>query len=561
MVVFPKVFFPFAEPVTATLYSFAMFSLAFVARPIGSIVFTAVDRRHGRGVKLTIALFLLGFSTMAVSFLPGYAQIGAWSLYLLGVLRVGQGLALGGAWDGLASLLALNAPIERRGFYAAIPQLGAPLGFMVASVLFSFFLLNLSEADFLDWGWRYPFFCAFAINVVALFSRLAACRHRRVRSPSGAGRLEPSPIIPLIRNHAPELLVGALIPLASFALFHLVTVFPISWITLFTQRSAGEFLMVQCSGAFICAGAIVASGLIADQIGRRMLLLVSAGLIAVFAIASTIAPLIVEENAIGQTIYVNAGFALLGLSYGQSSGAVTSQLEQRYRYTGAALTNDLAWLLGAGFAPLIVLYLSARYGLACVGLYLLSGAVTPFSRSPSPARKSGRSEPAEPIIRPSPSAPRHPRSGEGSWSDSPGHLASPPRLPSRGSLARKGPARLGAARRLGAAHRLQPGRHEPSGDVAVQQRNLIIASTALMLLVIVPVIALTFMFAWRYRASNTEATYDPDWHHSTQLEVVIWTVPLLIIIALGAMTWISTHTLDPFRPLSRSRPTSPCPPT
>jgi cytochrome o ubiquinol oxidase subunit 2 len=102
---------------------------------------------------------------------------------------------------------------------------------------------------------------------------------------------------------------------------------------------------------------------------------------------------------------------------------------------------------------------------------------------------------------------------------------------------------------------------DPSGDVAVQQRNLIIASTALMLLVIVPVIALTFIFAWRYRASNADATYDPDFHHSTQLEVVIWTVPLLIIIALGAMAWISTHTLDPYRPLVGAPPTSPCPPT
>ena len=101
---------------------------------------------------------------------------------------------------------------------------------------------------------------------------------------------------------------------------------------------------------------------------------------------------------------------------------------------------------------------------------------------------------------------------------------------------------------------------EPSGDVAVQQRNLIIASTALMLLVIVPVLALTAVFAWRYRASNADATYDPDWHHSTQLEVVIWTVPLLIIIALGAMTWISTHTLDPFRPLGRLGPNKPVPP-
>lgn len=100
---------------------------------------------------------------------------------------------------------------------------------------------------------------------------------------------------------------------------------------------------------------------------------------------------------------------------------------------------------------------------------------------------------------------------------------------------------------------------DPSGDVAVQQRNLIIASTALMLLVIVPVIVLTFLFARRYRASNPKANYDPDWHHSTRLEVVIWTIPLLIVMALGAMTWISTHTLDPFRPLSRLGPKRPIP--
>src|SRR5215212_9490594 len=200
VLVFPKVFFPFAQPVTATLYSFAVFALAFVARPIGSVIFTAIDRRHGRGVKLTIALFLLGFSTMAISFLPGYTQIGASALYLLGLLRVGQGLALGGAWDGLASLLALNAPIERRGFYAAVAQLGAPAGFIVASTLFSFFMLNLSEADFLEWGWRYPFFCAFAVNVVALFSRLRLVATEEFAHLLDQGRLAPSPIIPLIRN-------------------------------------------------------------------------------------------------------------------------------------------------------------------------------------------------------------------------------------------------------------------------------------------------------------------------------------------------------------------------
>lgn len=376
VLVFPKVFFPFApDPLTATLYSFAIFALAFIARPIGSVIFMAIDRRHGRGVKLTIALFLLGGSTAAVSFLPGYAEIGAWAIYLLAGLRVAQGLALGGAWDGLASLLALNAPRERRGWYAMIPQLGAPVGFMVASALFSFFLVNLTQEDFLDWGWRFPFYCAFAINVVALFARLRLVATEEFARLMELRRLEPVPVAELLRHHAREVLIGAFVPLASFALFHLVTIFPISWITLFTDRNAGEFLIVQFSGAIIGAGAIGASGLVADQIGRRRTLLLSASLIGAFALASVVAPLIFGESAIGQTMYVTIGFALLGLSYGQTAGAVTSRLGTRYRYTGAALTSDLAWLFGAGFAPLVALWLSSQYGLACVGLYLLSGAV------------------------------------------------------------------------------------------------------------------------------------------------------------------------------------------
>ncbi|SFL45636.1 MFS transporter [Methylorubrum salsuginis] len=375
VLVFPKVFFPFAEPLAATLYSFAIFALAFVARPIGSILFMKVHERYGRGVKLTIALFLLGGSTAAISFLPSYNAIGQVAIELLAVLRILQGLALGGAWDGLASLLALNAPRERRGWYAMIPQLGAPIGFMVASALFSFFVVNLTPDDFLDWGWRFPFFCAFTINVVALFARLRLIATPEFTRLLDKGHLQPVGIVDLTRHHALDVWIGAFVPLASFALFHLVTIFPIAWNTLNSDRSAGDFLMVQFSGAIICAGAVAASGLIADQIGRRNILIISAGLITVFACGSILAPLIFGENAIGQTIYVNVGFMLLGLSYGQTAGAVTSRLGQRYRYSGAALTSDLAWLFGAGFAPLVVLYLSTEYGLALVGVYLLSGAL------------------------------------------------------------------------------------------------------------------------------------------------------------------------------------------
>ncbi|MCJ2008337.1 MFS transporter [Methylobacterium sp. E-041] len=375
VLVFPKVFFSFEpDALTATLYSFAVFSLAFIARPIGSVIFMAVDRRHGRGVKLTIALFMLGGATAAVSFLPSYASIGHASIWLLAGLRILQGLALGGAWDGLASLLALNAPRERRGWFAMIPQLGAPLGFIVASALFSFFLVNLDSADFLDWGWRFPFYCAFTINVVALFARLRLVATDEFVRLMEKGRLEPVPVIEVVRHHAVDVWIGAFVPLAAFALFHLVTIFPISWLTLFTDRSPGEFLIVQCSGAIVCAGAVAASGLIADQIGRRNALLLSSGLIAVFALGSIIAPLVFGDSAIGQTMYVTIGFMLMGLAYGQTAGAVTARLGARYRYTGAALTSDLAWLFGAGFAPLVVLWLSSRYGLWMVGLYLLSGA-------------------------------------------------------------------------------------------------------------------------------------------------------------------------------------------
>jgi MFS family permease len=353
-----------------------VFALAFIARPIGSAIFMAVDRKYGRGVKLTIALFLLGGSTAAISFLPNYAHLGAASIVLLAAFRIGQGLALGGAWDGLASLLALNAPENRRGWYAMMPQLGAPLGFMLASALFSFFLVNLDSADFLDWGWRFPFYCAFTINVVALFARLRLVATEEFARMMDLDRLRPVPALELFRHHAGDVIRGAFVPLAGFALFHLVTIFPIAWLALnnTSSRSPGEFLIVQFSGAIVCAGAIAASGLIADQIGRRNCLIMSSSLIGFFAVGSIIAPLLFGESAIGQTIYVTIGFMLLGLAYGQTAGAVSARLGNHYRYTGAALTSDFAWLLGAGFAPLVALFLSQRYGLAMIGVYLLSGA-------------------------------------------------------------------------------------------------------------------------------------------------------------------------------------------
>lgn len=371
VLVFPALVFPFADRLTGTIYSFAIFSLAFIARPLGTLLFMWVDREHGKGVKLTIALFLLGGATMALAFLPGYAEIGAAAIWLLALLRIGQGMALGGAWDGLSSLLAVNVPRERRGWYAMIPQLGAPLGLIVAAGLFAFFLGTLSPEDFLSWGWRYPFFVAFAINVVALFARLRLVATEEFRRLFENKELEPAPAFTTLFAQWRTILLGAFAPLASFALFHLVTVFPLSWVALFTSEEALHFLIIEIMGAAVGVLAIIASGLIADLVGRRAVLGISAALIAAY---SGFAPQLLDGGPLGESLYMIGGFALLGLAFGQSSGVVNSNFRAEYRYTGAAITANAAWLIGAGFAPLVALLLASRLGLWAVGLYLLSGA-------------------------------------------------------------------------------------------------------------------------------------------------------------------------------------------
>jgi MFS family permease len=373
ILVFPKLIFPFASsPVAATLMSFALFPLAFLARPVGSFVFMWIDRNYGRGTKLTVALFLLGGSTASIAFLPGYDTIGYWAVALLALFRLGQGFALGGAWDGLASLLNLSAPPNRRGWYAMIPQLGAPIGFALASVLFGYMVSSLSEADFLAWGWRYPFFVAFAINVVALFARLRIVASKEFGAAMEAQELQARPIFEMLSKHSMDVVLGAFVPLASFAMFHLVTIFPLSWITLFGGQSAAQFLWVQVAGAALGAVGIVLSGFIADRIGRRNELMLGAILIAIFSFS---APFLLDSGGKGQDAYILIGFFILGLTFGQSSGAVSSRFTQYYRYTGAALTSDLAWLFGAGFAPLVALGLASSFGIIFIGGYLISGAI------------------------------------------------------------------------------------------------------------------------------------------------------------------------------------------
>jgi len=371
VLVFPKVFFPFEAPLEGTLWAFVIFSFAFIMRPIGTALSMAIQRRWGRATKLTLALFVLGTATVGMAFLPSYESIGVHAITLLAVFRCLQGLAFGGSWDGLPSLLALNAPPNRRGWYSMMGQLGAPVGFLVASALFLYLHVTLTQADFLEWGWRYPFFVAFAINVVALFARLRLVVTEEYTQLLEEGELEPISIAEMVRSQGYNLFIGAFAALASYALFHLVTVFPLSWIAISATQQITDVLIVQIFGAMLGIVGTVASGWLADRIGRRTTLGLLAVLIGIFALFT---PWLLGGGPVAQDAFILVGFALLGLSYGQASGTVTANFTRRFRYTGAALTSDMAWLIGAAFAPVVALGLSARFGLVAVSIYLLSGA-------------------------------------------------------------------------------------------------------------------------------------------------------------------------------------------
>ncbi|MGH8505791.1 MAG: MFS transporter [Stenotrophobium sp.] len=372
VMVFPSVFFPFASPVDGMLYAFTLFSLAFIARPFGAWIFRLIHDHYGRGVKLTTALFALGTATAGIAFLPSYDSLGKAAIVLLALFRIAQGVAVGGSWDGLPSLLALSAPEKKRGWYAMISQISAPIGFILAASLFAYLHGSLSTADFLDWGWRYPFYVAFAINVVALFARLRLVVTPEYTQILKTRELEPAPLGDLLSTQKRNILSGAFASLASYALFHLVTVFALGWAVLFTQQSVGNFLLIQIVGAVISIPCMMISGVVADRIGRRNTLGIAAVLIAVYSGWTAV---LLSGTTTGGYLFILIGFALLGFSYAQSAGAVNSRFPSAFRYSAAVITSDMGWLIGAAFAPLVALELTTHLGVGYVGIYLLSGAI------------------------------------------------------------------------------------------------------------------------------------------------------------------------------------------
>jgi metabolite-proton symporter len=375
VLVFPRCFFPEADPASGTLQSFATFALAFFARPIGSALFGHFGDRVGRKATLVAALLTMGSSTVLIGLLPGYDTIGLAAPILLALCRLGQGLGLGGEWGGAVLLATENAPEGKRAFYGMFPQLGAPLGFVCSTGIFALLDATMTEAQFTTWGWRIPFITSALLVFVGLWVRLNITETPAFQRAIENHEREKVPMLTVLREHAGALCIGTFSALATFVLFYLMTVFALSWGTSTLGFDRQTFLWMQMAGVLFFALMIPVSALAADRHGQRRTLI--AATVAIIGFGLLFAPLFGSRSEAGALAFLCLGLGLMGLTYGPIGTALAELFPTAVRYTGASLAFNLAGIFGASLAPYIATWLATRYGVASVGLYMsIAGVIT-----------------------------------------------------------------------------------------------------------------------------------------------------------------------------------------
>src|ERR1700757_4087259 len=388
--VFPVLFFPKGNSTTALLTSLATFGLAFVARPLGSILFGHFGDRVGRKATLVSSLLMMGIATFLIGLLPTYSQVGLIAPTLLALLRFCQGLALGGEWSGAALLATETAAPGRRGRAAMWPQLGAPLGFFLANGAFFVLTLRLKHSTsqpelngaFNSWGWRIPFLLSAVMVAIGLYVRL-----RLTETPVFAKALERgervrSPLISVFRTSWRELIIGTFVMLATYTLFYTVTTWTLSYGTSKRPpRGTGlgfgyvDFLRVQLIAVLFFAATVPIAGALADRFGRRRTLLVIT--VAIIVYGASFGHMLAPNSATkGSTLlFLIVGMTLMGLSYGPMSAVLPELFPTNVRYTGSGVAYNLSGILGAAVAPFIATWLATKYGVAWVGVYLSGAAI------------------------------------------------------------------------------------------------------------------------------------------------------------------------------------------
>lgn len=369
--VFNKVFFPTVDPLAGTLLAFSTFFVGFLARPIGAAIFGHLGDRIGRKATLIATLTLMAAGTVLVGVVPTYNQIGIWSAVILVILRVVQGLGVGGEWSGSVLLATEWSSFRgRRGFTSSWAQWGSPAGLTLATAALSAFN-SLGSASFQSWGWRIPFLISFVLFGVGLWIRLGIVETPFFQRIVAAKEMASRPVVEAVRKNWREVILTCFVRMGQHASFYLFTTFALSFGVAKLGLPRQEFLTVILIAGIVSLFTTPLWGWLSDVIGRRRMYLIGVVTMLVFAVPY----FAVLQSGIFALVAVFVVLSLVvhDMQYGPQAALIAESFPAPVRYSGSALGYQLSSITSAGPAPIVATYLTARFGSAIPAGFYLAG--------------------------------------------------------------------------------------------------------------------------------------------------------------------------------------------
>lgn len=378
---FPKVFFgDTTNPTVALLASLLTFAIAFIARPLGSLVFGHFGDRMGRKTTLVVSLLTMGIATFLIGCLPTYNQWGVAAVAVLCLCRFVQGIGLGGEWSGAALVATENAPEDKRALYGSFPELGAPIGFFLSNGTY-FLLETFNDNDaMLAWGWRVPFLLSSILVIVGLVVRVQMEETPIFRMAQDQKKVVKSPLTEVFKKSWKEVIQATFLVAVTYTLFYTLATWSLAWGTKTVEQGGGnlgfsnrEYLLMLMIAVCVFAAFIIISCVNADKFGRKRVIVISSCCLVAFAL---LFPFLLDPSVVGQRnfaanlLFLCIGFALMGTAFGPIGAFLPELFDANVRYSGSGIGYNLAAIVGAAFVPTIATWLSHHWGVHSVGLYL-----------------------------------------------------------------------------------------------------------------------------------------------------------------------------------------------
>ena len=358
--IFNKLFFPTFDPMVGTLLAFATFALGFLARPLGGIVFGHFGDRIGRKTMLYLTLLMMGVATAMIGLLPTYHTLGIWAAVLLIACRLIQGFGLGGEWGGAVLMAVEHAPDNRKGFYGSWPQLGAPIGLVMGTLVFSIISAMMSDAQFIAWGWRLPFLFSIVLVIVGLWIRSTLAESPEFQKIKDTKQQVRMPIIDAIRMHPKNILLAMGARFAENGFFYIYATFVLAYATQALGMKKQDILTGVLIAAFLESFTIPAFGALSDNLGRRPVYIFGAIFSAIMSFPLFL--LLGTKNPQLGWIAIVLGLAVgHAAMYGPQASFFAELFGTKVRYSGVSLGYNLASIFAGALSPIIATWLMTAY--------------------------------------------------------------------------------------------------------------------------------------------------------------------------------------------------------